>query len=151
MTSICIYTHVIDDTYVESWIYTHREKEVETGRTSEICEKRYGKVERVNLKLVAGCGFWMLDRNSWYALVSPRTCRLLARSLFCSCCTLPPLLLRFLSFPDITNSLYILPPPSPSLFFLAFLSEGKFPFELILNVTINIEVLSFDKRRCVSV
>lgn len=38
---------------------------VETGRTSEADTwKRYGKVERVNLKLVAGCGLWMLDRNS---------------------------------------------------------------------------------------
>lgn len=42
-----------------------RRNGVETGRTSEADTwKRYGKVERVNLKLVAGCGLWMLDRNS---------------------------------------------------------------------------------------
>lgn len=45
--------------------HTHTHEEVETGRMSEAdMWKRYGKVERVNLKLVAGCGLWMLDRNS---------------------------------------------------------------------------------------
>lgn len=88
--------------------YAHTLEEVETGRMSEAdMWKRYGKVERVNLKLVVGCGLWMLDRNSWYALVSRRTCRLLAHSVFCY---IP---LHFLSFSGITNSLYI--PPRPFL------------------------------------
>lgn len=45
--------------------HTHTHEEVETDRMSEAdMWKRYGKVERVNLKLVVGCGLWMLDRNS---------------------------------------------------------------------------------------
>lgn len=115
--------------YLYGITHTHTHEEVETGRMSEAdMWKRYGKVERVNLKLVVGCGLWMLDRNSWYALVSRRTCRLLARSVFCSRYTVP---LHFLSFPDTTNSLHI--PPHPPFSSLFRYQEGKFRLELILN------------------
>ena len=85
--------HTPTHSHARAYIFTYgssytrrRNTRRNTGRTSEADTwKRYGKVGRVNLKLVAGCGLWMLDRNSWYVLVSPSNLRISPRvcSVFC--------------------------------------------------------------------